>query len=87
MPRVGSSRMTTLGLVDSARAMTTFCWLPPERLPIRSSRETILVLKSWAYLPAISFWRRRFMFTRPISRVFSSADVVLEEIERILNRP
>ena len=34
MPRVGSSRMTTFGFVDSARAMTTFCWLPPERLPI-----------------------------------------------------
>ena len=35
--------VTTFGAVESDRAMTTFCWFPPERLPIRSSRETILV--------------------------------------------
>ena len=31
MPRVGSSMISTLGLVDSHLASTTFCWLPPER--------------------------------------------------------
>ena len=36
---------------------------------------------------AISRWRRRFMFIRPISRPPSRAEVVLEEMERILNRP
>ena len=30
MPRVGSSRMSTLGFVSSHLLMTTFCWLPPE---------------------------------------------------------
>ena len=87
MPRVGSSRMTTFGFVDSARAMTTFCWLPPERLPMRSSSETIFVRKSSTYFCAIAFCFRRFMLTLPISVVPSSAEVVLDEIDRILNRP
>ena len=34
MPRVGSSRMRTSGLLASQRAISTFCWLPPERLLI-----------------------------------------------------
>ena len=31
MPRVGSSRMRTLGLSASHLASATFCWLPPDR--------------------------------------------------------
>ena len=31
MPRVGSSRMSTLGLSASHLASATFCWLPPDR--------------------------------------------------------
>ena len=31
MPRVGSSRIRIFGLVSSQRAISTFCWLPPER--------------------------------------------------------
>ena len=33
MPLVGSSRMMTRGSVASHLPMTTFCWLPPDRLP------------------------------------------------------
>ena len=33
MPRVGSSRMITRGLIDSHLASTTFCWLPPDSTP------------------------------------------------------
>ena len=33
MPRVGSSRISTLGSVASERAITTFCWLPPDSEP------------------------------------------------------
>ena len=32
MPRVGSSRISSFGLVASHLASTTFCWLPPLRL-------------------------------------------------------
>lgn len=30
---VGGREMTSLGLLERLRPMTTFCWLPPERLP------------------------------------------------------
>src|ERR1700722_16267294 len=33
MPRVGSSRINSRGVRLSHLAMTTFCWLPPDRLP------------------------------------------------------
>ena len=33
MPRVGSSKISTAGLVSSHLASITFCWLPPERSP------------------------------------------------------
>src|SRR6185312_400928 len=36
MPRVGSSTISTLGLVASHLARTTFCWLPPDKVPTRS---------------------------------------------------
>src|SRR3954454_10566071 len=36
MPRVGSSMMSTFGLVASHLASTTFCWLPPDRNPTGS---------------------------------------------------
>src|SRR5699024_3241559 len=34
IPRVGSSRMSRAGRVMSHRARRTFCWLPPDRLPM-----------------------------------------------------
>ena len=34
MPRVGSSRISTSGSVKIHLASTTFCWLPPESLPV-----------------------------------------------------
>ncbi len=33
MPRVGSETNRNLGFMHSARAMQTFCWLPPDRVP------------------------------------------------------
>ena len=36
IPRVGSSRMISSGAVASQRASSTFCWLPPERVPTRA---------------------------------------------------
>ncbi len=38
MPRVGSSRIRIFGPVISQRPISTFCWLPPDRFSIRSSR-------------------------------------------------
>ena len=32
MPLVGSSRMMTCGCVASHLAITTFCWLPPDKI-------------------------------------------------------
>src|SRR4051794_37256314 len=43
MPRVGSSRISTLGLVIRQRAIRAFCWLPPERLPTVSWRSGVLI--------------------------------------------
>ncbi len=37
IPRVGSSSSRSFGLVASQRASSTFCWLPPERLPASMS--------------------------------------------------
>ena len=34
MPRVGSSRSSTLGAVRRPLATTTFCWLPPDSEPM-----------------------------------------------------
>src|SRR3954449_8453489 len=36
-PRVGSSRISTFGPISSQRESSTFCWLPPERLPTLTS--------------------------------------------------
>jgi hypothetical protein len=33
IPRVGSSRIRISGSVNSHFDSTTFCWLPPDRLP------------------------------------------------------
>ena len=33
-PWVGSSKISSLGLVASHLASTTFCWFPPDRLPM-----------------------------------------------------
>ena len=42
MPWVGSSRMSSRGLVASHLASTTFCWLPPDRVPIGWSKRANL---------------------------------------------
>ena len=55
MPCVGLSSRRISASVLSQRARITFCWLPPERLTIRSSRLSALMLRiprSRSYLAA-----------------------------------
>ena len=44
MPRVGSSRMSSFGLLASHLPRTIFCWLPPDNLPTIWSSELVLTL-------------------------------------------
>ena len=46
IPRVGSSRMMSLGCVTSQRASRTFCWLPPERFRIGVSAPGVLIFSA-----------------------------------------
>ena len=50
MPRVGSSTISIFGRSASQRASTTFCWLPPERLPTTWSGLAMRMLSSLAVL-------------------------------------
>ena len=36
-PRVGWPTSINLGAADTSRAITTFCWLPPDSRPMRMS--------------------------------------------------
>jgi len=57
-PRVGSSRISTLGLRSIHRPTTTFCWFPPERVATPHSGEGVLMPN-----PAIA--RRTMASRRP----------------------
>ena len=50
IPRVGSSKKRTRGRARSHFARTTFCWVPPERLPARAPSDGVLIdsLSTWA---------------------------------------
>ena len=62
MPRVGSSRMITPGLVSSHLARTTFCWLPPLRNCTSCAGEAITIESDWrAASITWSSWRRWMM--------------------------
>ena len=52
IPRVGSSRSSTRGLRVRQRAITTFCWLPPDRLRIEASIPAVRMLQPVDRLPA-----------------------------------
>ena len=52
MPRVGSSRMRTVGFDASHLASTTFCWLPPERAATIWSTPVIFTLNCSVYSSA-----------------------------------
>ena len=43
MPCVGSSRISTAGLVDNHRASATFCWLPPESESAGAATDSVLI--------------------------------------------
>ncbi len=45
-PRVGSSRISTLGPRSSQRPITTFCWLPPLSRPTGVSTDGVLIASS-----------------------------------------
>ena len=63
MPRVGSSKISTSGRLNIHFASTTFCWLPPERLPAAWKMLEHFTPKRFAFSPvsAISW----FGFTTP----------------------
>ena len=46
MPRVGSSKMTTLEFRASHLPTTTFCWLPPDNPPASTSTLGVLIFRS-----------------------------------------
>ena len=54
MPRVGSFNKIMRGLFISHFAMTTFCWLPPERAPTAKSVLAVLMAKR-LIISSISF--------------------------------
>ena len=47
MPRVGSSRISTVGCTSSHLASITFCWLPPDRLPTGVASVGVLIPSRW----------------------------------------
>src|SRR5450830_410476 len=71
IPRVGSSRIRSLGTVASHLAMTTFCWFPPERLEIACSRFVSLMSSDLMYLSVISrSWVRLMMPNQLVSTLW-----------------
>ena len=60
MPRVGSSSISSLGLVASHLASSTFCWLPPDSSITVFSGEVQTTFSCWMYSSAmrrLSLWR------------------------------
>src|SRR3954470_18029267 len=55
MPRVGSSTMSTFGLVASHFPSTTFCWLPPDSVPTLSPSRWYLSCRRAAHSSASEF--------------------------------
>lgn len=80
MPRVGSSRISSLGWVISQRASSTFCWLPPLSALTLASGLAGRMSSAWMYLATSSSrWatgtgrvqpraacRARMMFSRTV---------------------
>ncbi|KUM26476.1 hypothetical protein AU467_21300 [Mesorhizobium loti] len=54
MPRVGSSRIITFGFIASHLARTTFCWLPPESVPVRVRTDGALMPRSFFCFSAVA---------------------------------
>ena len=63
MPRVGSSKITTRGCIDSHLAKTTFCWLPPDSVPTMVSIEAVRM--SSAALRSVALRRSAPVRIRP----------------------
>ncbi len=86
MPRVGSSRMSTLGRAASQRASTTFCWLPPESLPTSWSREGVRTLSRSTYSAPMRRSARRCTIRKRVSRR-RMARVAFSRTLRMSTRP
>ena len=80
MPRVGSSAMRTPGSMSSARANSSFCWLPPDSDPAGASRSGDPVTRS----SASRTWRarRRAGRTRTAGSAAGSARLTFSRIGR-----
>ena len=63
MPRVGSSKIMTLGSMQSHLPSTTFCWLPPESEPVRVSTSGALMRRDLRWVSALA--RSAAALTRP----------------------
>ncbi len=85
MPRVGSSRIRTLGLRASQRASTTFCWLPPESLRTSCSIEGVRTRSRSVYSWASSRSAPR-LTKRKRRRRSRTTVLVLSRMERCRNR-
>ncbi len=79
MPRVGSSKNKTFGLVKSHFPRTTFCWLPPESVPAIVIGEFALTRSDSIMLLVAILSRARCVINAP-EICFNPASVELSKI-------
>ncbi len=82
MPRVGSSKMSTLEFVKSHFARTTFCWFPPLRFCVICSIDGVLIWSSSTNFSATlfssgMFRNNHFVMALRFARVVFSRIVML----------
>src|SRR4051794_36592018 len=86
MPRVGSSMISSFGLVASHLASTTFCWLPPDRKPTGSPKRCSLICRRWAQSEASALSAPRPMTPRR-DTASSFVSAMLRSTESSMTRP
>ena len=87
MPRVGSSKMTTRLSRASHLPTTTFCWLPPDRLPASISSLGILMEKFCFAVCTISVTFLRFTTPSLLQAMSRFGSSMLERMESFTHRP
>ena len=75
MPRVGSSKIMISGSLSSHFAMTTFCWLPPDRFPTIWSPEGVLIFSFSMY--SLDALRALFLLYKPLLRSLRIATIAI----------
>ncbi len=89
MPRVGSSKMITLGVIASHLASTTFCWLPPDSTvtAVRSAGALMFSRRRWRSAVAASeagrISRSRAWLKRSASETFATSEKSSTSPERL----